>query len=90
MIVCGLIELGLPVLLHVPPRLLARLLLLHLHRVHVGEAALVAEINILGGCSRFFGGVEVVVMSGGLVSMHEVPNVVKFQGSVNYGGGSYV
>jgi hypothetical protein len=86
MVVCGLIELGLPVLLHVPPRLLARLLLLHLHRVHVGQAALVGEIDVLGGCPRFFGG-EVF---GGLGCMHEVPNVVEFQGSVNNGRGSNV
>jgi hypothetical protein len=87
MVVCGLIELGLPVLLHVPPRLLARLLLLHLNRVHVGQAALVGEIYVLGSCPRFFGSGEVF---GGLGCMHEVPNVVEFQGSVDNGRGSNV
>ena len=86
MVVCGLIELGLPVLLHVPPRLLARLLLLHLNRVHVGQAALVGEIIVLGSCPRFFGS----NVSGGLVCVQEVPNVVKFQGSVDNGRGSNV
>ena len=61
MIECRLVELGFPVLLHVPPRLLARLLLLHLHP---GHTALVAKVVL----SRVL-----VIVSGRLVGVHEIP-----------------
>ncbi len=82
MIECGLVKLGLPVLLHVPPRLLARLLLLLLH-LQAGQTALVAEIVLPRDLAQ-------VVVSGGLIGVHEVPDVVEFQGTVDDGRGPHV